>query len=68
MFMPVVRAILTTRQGIKDIVVNSETVCLLLVDCSFDRAIKTVLFIAKLRFYHFFVLCFKLFKQESGLV
>jgi len=39
MFMPVVPAILTRM---KDIAVNSETVCLWLVDHSYDRAIKTM--------------------------
>jgi len=31
-----------SRRGIKDIAVDSETVCLWLVDHSFDRAIKTL--------------------------
>jgi len=39
MFMPVVPAIL---RGIKDVAVDSETVCLWLFDHSFDRAIKTM--------------------------
>jgi len=42
MFMPVVPGSKLYRLGMKDTLVNSETVCLSFVDYSCDRAIKTL--------------------------
>jgi len=51
MFMPVVSDSQLYWRSMKDIAVDSETVCLWLVDHSYDRAIKdSVLSIAKVRF------------------